>query len=153
MLNITLAEVTPGNTVSTSPVLTSPVLTSTVLANTVAEVYAPPAPKRPLAGFGAGAFPCDGAWVGSSANQLTARPVLRRVRSAFAAVRPVHARTADAFGGAFRSSSVGSNPITIGAGMADTRNGGAQQLNQSTRIYPVSPGGVGPHPAREPDPV
>ncbi|HUB42321.1 MAG TPA: hypothetical protein VMA72_26005 [Streptosporangiaceae bacterium] len=151
MLNITLAEVTPGNTVSTSPVLTSPVLTSTVLANTVAEVYAPPAPKRPLAGFGAGAFPCDGAWVGSSANQLTARPVLPRVRSA--AVRPVHARTADAFGGAFRSSSVGSNPITIGAGMADTRNGGAQQLNQSTRIYPVSPGGVGPHPAREPDPV
>jgi hypothetical protein len=143
MLNFTLAEVTPGNTVSTSPVLIS----------TVAEVHAAQAAMRPLAGFGAGAFACDGAWVGSSANQLTAGPVLPRVRGAFAALRPVHARTADAFGGAFRGSSVGGNPITVGAGLAYTTNGSAQQLNQKTRIYPVAPGGLGPHPAREPDPV
>ena len=146
MLNFTLAEVTPGNTVSTSPVLTNAVLTNAVLANTVAEVHAAQAAMRPLAGFGAGAFACDGAWVGSSANQLAAGPALPRVRGAFVAARPVHARTADAFGGAFRRSSVG-------IGMASTRNGSAKQLNQTTRIYPVTPGGLGPHPAREPDPV
>ena len=148
MLNFTLAQVTPGNTVSTSPVLTG-----TVLASTVAEVYAAQAAMRPLAGFGAGAFACDGARVGSSANQLTAGPALPRIRGAFAAVRPVHARTADAFAGAFRGSSVGNGTITVGAGTASTRNGSAKQLNQMTRIYPVTPGGLGPHPAREPDPV
>jgi hypothetical protein len=156
MLNFTLAEVTPGNAVSTGPVLTNTVLTSTVLANTVAEVYAAQAAMRPLAGFGAGAFACDGAQVGSSANQLTAGPALPRIRGAFAAVRPVHARTADDFGGAFRGSTVGNGAITVGGGTASTRNGSAKQLNQlnqMTRIYPVTPGGLGPHPAREPDPV
>ncbi|HEY2080206.1 MAG TPA: hypothetical protein VGH53_28090 [Streptosporangiaceae bacterium] len=143
MLNITLAEVTPGNTV----------LTSTVLTGTVAEVHAAQAAMRPLAGFGAGAFACDGGRVGSSSSQLTAGPALPRIRGAFAAVRPVHARTADAFAGAFRGSSVGNGTITVGIGTASTRNGSAKQLNQMTRIYPVAPGGLGPHPAREPEPV
>ena len=147
MLNNTLAEVTPGNTVSTSPVLTS----------TVAEVHAHQAAMRPLAGFGAGAFACDGAQVGSSASQLTAGPEYPRIRGTFAAVRPVHAQAADALGGAFRASGIGSSTIgrsNVGTGMASTRNGGAKQLNQTTtRIYPVTPGGLGPHPAREPDPV
>jgi len=157
MLNITLAEVTPGNPVSIDPVPTSTVLANTVLANTVAEVHAAQAAMRPLAGFGAGAFACDGAWVGQFANQLAAGPALPRVRSAFAAVEPVHARTADAFGSGFRARSVGSsggfNASNVGSGTAGTRNGSTDQLNQTTRIYPVIPGGLGPHPAREPDPV
>ena len=143
MLNITLAEVTPGNTV----------LTNTVLTSTVAEVHAAQAAMRPLAGFGAGAFACDGARVGSSANQLAAGPALPRIRGAFAAVRPVHARTADDFDGAFRGSTVGNGAITVGGGTASTTSGSAKQLNQMTRIYPVIPGGLGPHPAREPEPV
>ena len=147
MLNITLAEVTPG----------SAAMTSTVLTSTVTEVRAAQAAMRPLAGFGTGAFACDGAWVGSSASQLVAGPALPRIRGAFAAVRPVHARTADAFGGAFRARSVGRSSAIIagnlGGGMTGTRNGSTKQHNQTTRIYPVIPGGLGPHPAREPDPV
>jgi hypothetical protein len=137
MLNITLAEVTPGNT------------------NAVAEVYIAQAAVRPLAGFGAGAFACDGAWVGSSANQPTAGPALPRVRGAFADVRPVNAP--DGFGGAFGSRIVGHASTiaasTVGAGTASTRSGNGNQLNPTTRIYPVTPGGLGPHPAREPEPV
>ena len=152
MLNIKLAEVTPGSTVATSTAMTSTVLTSPV-----AEVRAAQAAMRPLAGFGAGAFACDGAWVGSSASQLIAGPALPRIRGAFDDVRPVHARAADAFGGAFRARSAGRGSAIIasalGAGMASTRNGSTKQHNQTTRIYPVIPGGLGPHPAREPDPV
>ena len=147
MLNITLAETTPGNTVSTSTVLTS----------TVAEVDATQAATRPLAGFGAGAFACAGARVGSSSSQLAAGSALPRVRGALAAVRPVHARTADAFGGAFRARIAGRSSMiaagSVGAGMAGNRNGSTKQLNQTTRVYPVIAGGLGSHPAREPDPV
>jgi hypothetical protein len=163
MENITLAEVMPGDTVPASTVSTgtipmSTVLTSTVLNSSVVEVHAPQAALRPLAGFGAGAFACDGAQVGSSASQLAAGPKYPRIRGAFAAVRPVPAwaRAADAFGGAFQASANGGSTIgasNLGTGMASTRNGSAKQLNQTTRIYPVAPGGLGPHPAREPDPV
>jgi len=141
MLNFTPAEVTPGDLV----------LTSTVLTETVAEVRAPQAAIRPLTGFGAGAFAPDGARVGSAAKQLTAGPALPRIRDAFAADLPVHPWAADGFGGAFGASAIGGS--SVGTGMASTRNGGATQLNQTTRIYPVTPGGLGPHPAREPDPV
>jgi len=147
MLNITLAEVSPGSTV----------MTGTVLTSTVAEVRAAQAAMRPLAGSGSGAFACDGAGVGSSASQLVAGSALPRIRGAFAAVRPVHARTADAFDSAFRARSVGRGSAiiasTLGAGTASTRNGSTKQQDQTTRIYPVIPGGLGPHPAREPDPV
>jgi hypothetical protein len=146
MVNLKLAEVTAGDLV----------LTNTVLTDTVAEVRAPQAAMRPLAGFGAGAFACDGAQFGSAAKQLTAGPALPRIRDAFADVRPVHPWAADGFGGAFQASAIGGSTIgssSVGTGMASTRNGGAKQLNQTTRIYPVAPGGLGPHPAREPDPV
>ena len=147
MLNMKLAEVTPGNTA----------MTSTVLTGAVAEVRTAQAAMRPLAGFGTGAFAYDGARVGSSASQLVAGPALPRIRAAFAGVRPVHARTADAFGGAFGARSVGRGSAiiasTLGIGMAGTGNGSTKQHNQTTRIYPVIPGGLGPHPAREPDPV
>jgi hypothetical protein len=151
MLNFTLAEEMPGDMVWISPVLTD-----TVLISTVAEVHAPQAATRPFAGFGAGAFAPDGTQVCSAAKQLTAGPALPRIRATFAAVRPSHAGVADAFGGAFQGSAIGGSTIggsKVGTGMASTRNGGAKQLNQTTRIYPVAPGGLGPHPAREPDPV
>jgi hypothetical protein len=127
-----------------------------MLSFTPAEVREPQAAMRPLAGFGAGAFACDGAQVGSAAKQLTAGPALPRIRDAFAAVRPVHPWAADVFGGGFRASAIGGTTIggsNVGTGMSSTMNGGAKQLNQTTRIYPVAPGGLGPHPAREPDPV
>jgi hypothetical protein len=151
MLNFTLAEVAPGELVPTSPVLTNTVLTSTV-----AEVRAPQAAMRPLAGFGAGAFACEGAQIDSAAKQLTAGPALPRIRGAFASVQPVHPWATGGFGGAFRASAIDGSTIgvsNVGTGMASTTNGGAKQLNQTTRIYPVAPGGLGPHPAREPDPV
>jgi hypothetical protein len=156
MLNFTLAEVAPGELVPTSPVLTNTVLTDTVLTSTVADVRAPQAAMRPLAGFGAGAFACDGAQIDSAVKQLTAGPALPRIRDAFASVQPVHPWAADGFGGAFGASAIDGSTIgvsNVGTGMASTRNGGAKQLNQTTRIYPVAPGGLGPHPAREPDPV
>lgn len=131
MLKITLAEVTPGNTVVTNMVPTS----------TVAEVHAAQAAMRPLAGFGAGAFTCDGAGVGSSASQLAAGLALPRVRGAFGAVQHSTAGTGTLSTGALSISAV------------STKDGNAKQLNQMTRIYPVAPGGLGPHPAREPDPV
>jgi len=126
----------------------------------LADVEATPAAMRPLAGSGAGAFTCDGAWDGSSASQRAAGLALPRIRGFFAAVPQVQARTADAFGGGYQGSSVridalrshglrsqglGSHGLSIG--------GSTKQNNQMTRIYPVAPGGVGPHPAREPDPV
>ena len=132
MLNNTLAEVTPGSAL--------------VLDSRVAEVDAAQAAMRPLAGFGAGAFACDGAWVGLSGHQLAAGSALPRIRSGFAGIRPVH----------FGASTVGTG--TVSTGIVSTRivttgTVSTKQLNQMTRIYPVAPGGMGPHPPREPDPV
>jgi hypothetical protein len=143
MLNTTLAEVTPGDTVSTEMVSTN-----TVLTNAAAEAIAARAAMRPLAGFGAGAFASDGAWVGSLANELAGGPALPRIRGAFAAVRLVHVPMAAAFGSGCQGSTVG-----IGGSTVSTRNGSAKQLNPTTQVRPVIQGGLGSHPAREPDPV
>ncbi len=91
--------------------------------------------RRPLAGSGVGAFRCDGAWAGSSASQLTAGHPVPRIR---AVVVPVYAGPAAGTGI---------------AGASSAGNVGGSQLNLMTRIHPVTQGGVGPHPAREPDPV
>lgn len=71
-------------------------------------------------------------------------------------------------GAAFGSSAVfgsstvfGGGNVAGGSGVFGSNAGGViggrkvktQQLIQTTRINPVLPGGVGPHPAREPDPV
>ena len=112
---------------------------------TLADVDATPAAMRPLAGFGAGAFTCEGAWVGSSADQLAAAVALPRIKGVFAVIPPIQARTADAFGSGYQGRTVG-----IGG---STSNGSAKQHNPMTRIYPVAPGGLGPHQAREPVPV
>ena len=104
--------------------------------NAVADVDAAQAAMRPLAGFGAGAFACGGTWVGSSAYQTEAALALPRIRRVFAAISLGHAQTGAPVGGGYEVS------------LASTK-----QSDQMTRISPVTPGGVGPHPAREPDPV
>jgi hypothetical protein len=116
MLNYTPATVTPGNA--------------------VADVDAAQAAMRPLAGFGAGAFACGSAWVGSRVSETAAALALPRIRRDLAGISLGHAQAGGPVGGAYEASLAGT-----------------KQSNQMTRVNPVTPGGVGPHPAREPDPV
>jgi hypothetical protein len=105
-----------------------------------ANAFAAQAATRPLAGFGAGAFTCDGAWVGSRVSEMAAALVLPRPKAAVGAITTGHAQ-ADVVGAAHTSS-------PVGIVRKDT-----QKLSQMTRIYPATPGGLGSHPAREPEPV
>jgi hypothetical protein len=89
-----------------------------------ADANATQAAMRPLAGFGAGAFVFAGAWVGS----------------AFASPR------AGAFGAVGKASVV--DVIQVDSVQRHNHN-----FIQTARLYPVTKGGVGPHPAREPEPV
>ncbi|HEY2506698.1 MAG TPA: hypothetical protein VGI58_09285 [Streptosporangiaceae bacterium] len=56
------------------------------------------------------------------------------------------------FGGGNAADGSGVIGSNVG-GVIGGRKVKTQQLIQTTRINPVHPGGVGPHPAREPDPV
>jgi hypothetical protein len=94
---------------------------------------------RPLAGFGAGAFASEGAWVGSGASERTASPALPRIRGAFAATSPLGAQAHGC--GAYQPGTIGGNTV------------GTTTISLMARINPVTPGGLGPHPAREPEPV
>jgi hypothetical protein len=146
-------------------------MTQAKVEPTQVEVATAQAAMRPLAGFGAGASACEGAFVGwdgvelrtvqsgtvqsgtvelgtvqsasaqSAAGQLAVGHAVPRIRRVF---RPeAHAGFAGTASGNAGSGVAGSGTAT----------GSTKQLNQTTRIYPVTPGGVGPHPAREPDPV
>jgi hypothetical protein len=168
---------------------------ATAVATTAmtADANALQAATRPLAGFGAGAFTCEGAWVGSQGNETVAALALPRiesavdgisVRSAQAAAlgatwltsevaKPdgAHAGGAGSDGAFSGTASAGSTQATtvkattvkattvqaasakaatvhVSIGQTDSYN-----FIQMTRLYPVIPGGVGPHPAREPVPV
>jgi hypothetical protein len=105
-----------------------------------AEVYAAQAAMRPLAGFGAGAFAC-GTWAASPVNERVAAPALPRIRRVFAPISLGHPQTSDVVGGGYQ-------PVLASTVLASTK-----QLDQMARINPVTPGGLGPHPAREPEPV
>ena len=75
-----------------------------------ANAYAAQAATRPLAGFGAGAFTCEGAGVGSRANGMAAGPVLPRIKPTAISARPLAGRAdaqAAAVGGALMTSHVG----------------------------------------------
>ena len=166
---------------------TNPAMAEAITAQT-ADAYASQAATRPLAGFGAGAFTCEGAWVGSQGNETVAALALPRiesavdgisVRSAQAAAlgatwltsevaKPdgAHAGGAGSDGAFSGTASAGSTQATtvkattvqaasakaatvhVSIGQTDSYN-----FIQMTRLYPVIPGGVGPHPAREPVPV
>ena len=89
------------------------------------------AAKRPLAGTGAGAFPCEGAMVGSHAGDVVAARALPRFRwTTVAAASVVSASKGDGY-------------------QPTSRN----EFEHTTQISLVIPGGVGPHPVREPEPV
>jgi hypothetical protein len=87
------------------------------------------AAMRPLAGFGAGAFLCEGTLAGSHAGEIVAARELPRLRWTAAA-----SGTSAVPGGYLPAS-------------------GTQFEQHMTLIDPVAPGGLGPHPVREPEPV
>lgn len=136
-----------------------------------AETDAALAAMRPLAGFGVGAFTCE-ARVGSGSNGLAASPSLPGIRGAVVAASiPAHAQ-ADGRGtgayqlGAYKSGTVGISTVgastvrtstvgtsTVRTTTVGTSSVGTQQFSVMALINPVTPGGLGPHPAREPEPV
>ncbi len=125
-----------------------------------ADAYATQAATRPLAGFGAGAFTCDGARVGSRDTEMAAVLALPRIKPAIGAssARGVQAGVA---GAAYGTSLVEIAQVSTGrlgfahsvTALSDGVPAGTHNFIQMTRQYPVTPGGVGPHPAREPVPV
>ena len=145
------------------------------LGSAAAEADAAQAAMRPLAGFGAGAFTCDGALVGSGASEMVALRALQRIRGAVAATSPASVRAHGRGCGAHqlgavgissvRKSGVRKSPVGIGSiSISNVRtstvrtstvgNGGVgtQQFDLMARINPAFPGVLGPHPAREPEP-
>jgi hypothetical protein len=155
----------------------NPAMAEAITAQT-ADAYALQAATRPLAGFGAGAFTCEGGWAGSQGNETAVALALPRVKSAVdgIGVRPaqaaalganwltsevakpdgakastvqataVHATTVQA--ATVQAASAKAATVHVSIGQPDNHN-----FIQMTRLYPVIPGGVGPHPAREPVPV
>jgi hypothetical protein len=153
MLNMKLAEVETFQTepfqtepFQTVPVQTEPFQTVPVQTEPL-QMEVAQAATRPLAGSGAGAFMCDGAQAGSPAGQLAVDRPLPRIRRVFGA--GTHFGFAGTgVGSTGAGSTVDGSSVFGGKGSTSSK-----QLNQTTRIYPVTPGGLGPHPAREPDPV
>jgi hypothetical protein len=137
---------------------------ATAAANTVDAAQAA---KRPLAGTGAGAFTREGTGAGirTSEAAVLAIPRLRWAAAAGTGCGQVGTGLGHAsagFGGrgtqaAFGVKSAKASPVygtTIGNQKpGNNQFGTSEQINLMTRSYPVIPGGVGPHPAREPDPV
>jgi len=167
VLNITSATASAG--------LTSvDIAAAACAAARVDKVDAAQAATRPLAGTGAGAFTCEaiatseGARMGFRTSEVTAI-VIPRLRWAAAAgagnglpgISLGHASAGFA-GRGTKAALVGVNSGAVESGKVSPVNGSTistQQFdnsklnNQMTRSYPITPGGVGPHPAREPDPV
>jgi hypothetical protein len=106
-----------------------------------AEADAAWAAMRPLAGLGAGAFASEGARVGSGASERTALAALPRIRRAFAVTSQLGAQAHGRGCGAYQPGTIGGNTV------------GTSTISLMARINPVTPGGLGPHPAREPEPV
>ena len=105
-----------------------------------AETDAAQAAMRPLAGFGAGAFTCDGARVGSRANEMAASPARRRASGGavvLPASRPTRRRmVADA--GAYQ-------PARDKSGTVGTSTVGTSTVRTSTvRTSTVGTGSAAP---------
>jgi hypothetical protein len=115
-------------------------LNTTPATAEAANAFAAQAATRPLAGFGAGAFPHEGAGVDSRINEMVAALALPRIKAAIGAIGTDQSQAAVG-GGARRTS-------YVGIVQEDT-----QKLSQMTRVCPATKGGLGPHPAREPEPV
>ncbi len=119
---------------------------------TTAEADAAKAAQRPLAGSGAGAFTCEGPWATSRVSRKAASAALPRIRHAEVAGTPGYAQAGSA-SRAYPTSLVQvSSVLTFAVKFGSGLGSGTQHFNQTTRL-PLIPGGLGPHPAREPDPV
>jgi hypothetical protein len=99
-----------------------------VPSNAVLATAAQAGAARPLAVSGPGAVVCAGAWIGGGAGKATGTYAHGFVDD----VRPPKVRF----------------DATVGSNVQST-----VQHNTMTRLIPVLPGGVGPHPAREPAPA
>jgi hypothetical protein len=129
------------------------------LGSPAAEADAAQAAMRPLAGFGAGAFTCDGVLVGSGASaRVHGRGCgAHQVGTVgISGVRTSSARKSAVGVGTISTSHVRTSTVrtsTAGISFVGTSTVGTQQFDLMTRISPATPGGLGPHPAREPEPV
>jgi hypothetical protein len=133
------------------------------------KVDAAQAAKRPLAGTGAGAFAREGTCMSegkltgfrTSEVAVLVIPRLRRAAAAGAGSGLVgtgleHASAGVAGGGvnSGQVSPVNGRTITTQQFENSQKFDNSKQFNNLiTRSYPVIPGGLGLHPAREPDPV
>jgi hypothetical protein len=155
VLNMTSATASADSTIADI----AAVACATSAVNTVDAAQAA---KRLLAGTGAGAFTSEGARAGirTSEAAVLALPRLRWAAAAGAGCGLVGSGLGHAsagFGGRGTKAALGvtsakASPVygrTIGIEQFDN----STQINEMTRSYPVTPGGMGPHPAREPDPV
>jgi hypothetical protein len=118
--------------------------------------------RHSLAAPRAGAFVCEGASIGSRASVMVAPVFLPEISLPGVRWAAGYAEAGHAGIGAAAAMSIGASGGSVfggssvfggGGGVIGDRKVKTQQLNQTTRINPVIPGGVGPHPAREPDPV
>jgi hypothetical protein len=119
------------------------------------DAYASQAAQRPLAGFGAGAFARDGACSGSQVSKMAAALALPRIKPDSGSAITGGAK-AGFVGAAGLSILVDRTQVSIsrlGVVHTDAAKAGTHNYIQMARQYPVTPGGVGPHPAREPVPV
>jgi hypothetical protein len=124
--------------------------TADVVMAQTADDFATQAATRPLAGFGAGAFMCDGAPAASQVSEMAAVLALPRVKPAIGASGTGGAKAGVA-GADWTARLIDRTELSIARMnhiQADNHN-----FIQMARQYPVVPGGVGPHPAREPEPV
>ena len=94
--------------------------------------------QRPLAGFGMGAC-------------FSAAPRLPRVKRAVAAISECDAPASAGIAG--YPASVQTKTKLFNAQQVEAQQFEAQQFEHVTRVIPAYRGGVGSHPAREPEPV
>jgi len=126
---------------------------SNIKSSATTEAATTEAAQRPFAVPGAGAVTLEGTRV-SFAGRTAAAPRLPRIKRDTTVCSPAHAQAGLADGGAYRISLSQTSPVLADAGQASTMPVYTQQnFNQMTRIPPVTPGGLGPHPARAPDPA
>jgi hypothetical protein len=131
MLITTLASAMPPTTLPSNEALPSNAAPSNAMFAAAVTAGA----ARPLAVSGPGAVVCAGAWIGGGYPTGAAgvgKSLGGQVSGLLNAVRPPQARF---------SATDGSNAQST------------VQHNTMTRLIPVLPGGVGPHPAREPEPA
>ena len=153
MLNTTSATASADSTIAD-------IAAAACATSAVNTVDAAQAAKRPLAGTGAGAFMSVGARAGIRTSEVAvlSLPRLRWAAAAGAGCGLVGTASGHASAG-FGGQGIKATSLGVKSGSGYGRTTGIQQfdnseqINEMTRSYPVTPGEMGPHPAREPDPV